>query len=120
MLETLLSCTPRTASTIDKVANAFRELRKFMPTGPLMNSDRCQQGGSWTRSRIWSITASILTCICANYGPTYQPDITSYDYDAPLTEAGDPTPKYFAIRDALTKLKTFQNLAPLRKENMAK
>ena len=35
---------------------------------------------------------------------TYQPDITSYDYDAPLDEAGDPTPKYFAIRDLLFKV----------------
>lgn len=27
--------------------------------------------------------------------------ITSYDYDAPLTEAGDLTPKYMAIRNWL-------------------
>ncbi|KOB73378.1 Beta-galactosidase, partial [Operophtera brumata] len=39
----------------------------------------------------------------ANYDGTYQPDITSYDYDAPLTEAGDPTPKYYAIRNILLK-----------------
>lgn len=31
----------------------------------------------------------------------YLPDITSYYYDAPLTEAGDPTLKYYAIRDVL-------------------
>ncbi len=37
----------------------------------------------------------------ANYGNEYQPDVTSYDYDAPLNEMGQPTPKYFAIRDAL-------------------
>ncbi|EDO38379.1 predicted protein, partial [Nematostella vectensis] len=28
----------------------------------------------------------------------YQPDITSYDYDAPLSESGDITPKYKALR----------------------
>lgn len=28
----------------------------------------------------------------------YQPDITSYDYDSPLDEAGRPTPKYKVIR----------------------
>ncbi|XP_048588941.1 beta-galactosidase-1-like protein 2 isoform X2 [Nematostella vectensis] len=28
----------------------------------------------------------------------YQPDVTSYDYDAPLSEAGDITPKYKALR----------------------
>lgn len=29
---------------------------------------------------------------------TYQADITSYDYDAPMDEAGDPTEKYTKIR----------------------
>lgn len=27
--------------------------------------------------------------------------VTSYDYDAPLSEAGDPTEKLFAIRDVI-------------------
>jgi len=31
----------------------------------------------------------------------YEPTITSYDYDAPLNEAGDPTEKYYAIRNIL-------------------
>lgn len=31
----------------------------------------------------------------------YMPQLTSYDYDAPITEAGDLTPKYFSIRDTL-------------------
>jgi len=30
--------------------------------------------------------------------------VTSYDYDAPLTEAGDPTDKYFAIRDVIGRV----------------
>lgn len=34
---------------------------------------------------------------------TYTPCITSYDYDAPLSEAGDPTVKYFAMRDVISK-----------------
>jgi Glycosyl hydrolases family 35. len=34
----------------------------------------------------------------------YLSDITSYDYDAPLTEAGDPTKKYFAIRDVVLQV----------------
>lgn len=34
----------------------------------------------------------------------YVPDITSYDYDAPMTEAGDPTPKYMDIRRAIGKV----------------
>lgn len=28
----------------------------------------------------------------------YQPDVTSYDYDAPINEQGQATPKYYAIR----------------------
>ncbi|KAM9314340.1 beta-galactosidase [Pholidichthys leucotaenia] len=33
----------------------------------------------------------------------YSPQPTSYDYDAPLTEAGDLTDKYFTIRDVIEK-----------------
>src|SRR6266568_322391 len=33
----------------------------------------------------------------------YQPDVTSYDYQATLDESGRPTPKYFAFRDIITK-----------------
>lgn len=35
----------------------------------------------------------------------YAPQPTSYDYDAPLTEAGDLTEKYFAIRDVIKQVK---------------
>ncbi|MER8036058.1 glycoside hydrolase family 35 protein [Streptomyces hydrogenans] len=37
----------------------------------------------------------------ANDKHTYRPTVTSYDYDAPLDEAGDPTPKYTAFRDVI-------------------
>lgn len=39
----------------------------------------------------------------ANYSKQYpiQPSTTSYDYDAPLSEAGWPTPKYYALRDVI-------------------
>lgn len=33
----------------------------------------------------------------------FLPDVTSYDYDAPLDEAGHPTPKFFAYRNELAK-----------------
>jgi beta-galactosidase len=32
-----------------------------------------------------------------------QPSMTSYDYDAPLSEAGWPTPKYYALRDVIRR-----------------
>lgn len=31
-------------------------------------------------------------------GKGYEPDVTSYDYDAPINEQGQPTAKYFALR----------------------
>ncbi|CAH2320505.1 beta-galactosidase-1 2 isoform X1 [Pelobates cultripes] len=33
----------------------------------------------------------------------YRSDVTSYDYDAPLSEAGDYTSKYYKLRDLLSK-----------------
>jgi beta-galactosidase len=41
----------------------------------------------------------------ANYkGNTpYEPQISSYDYDAPLDEAGNATPKFMAFRDVIKK-----------------
>jgi beta-galactosidase len=34
---------------------------------------------------------------------SYQPDVTSYDYDSPLDESGRPTPKYFALRKVISQ-----------------
>lgn len=31
-------------------------------------------------------------------GKGYEPDVTSYDYDAPISEQGQPTPKFMALR----------------------
>ncbi|MEJ2854306.1 MULTISPECIES: glycoside hydrolase family 35 protein [unclassified Saccharothrix] len=33
----------------------------------------------------------------------YRPTVTSYDYDAPMDEAGNPTPKYWAFREVIGK-----------------
>ena len=36
------------------------------------------------------------------FSPTqYQPDVTSYDYDSPVNEIGQATPKYFSLRKLL-------------------
>lgn len=34
---------------------------------------------------------------------TYLPDVTSYDYDAPLTEWGEITPKYLVVQKAMSE-----------------
>jgi len=53
----------------------------------------------------------------ANIG--YLPQLTSYDYDAPITEAGDLTEKYFRIKETLenaVSLITFHS--PMRKSKL--
>lgn len=107
----------------------FKSLRSYMPHGPLMNSEYypgwlTHWGESFKRVPTPSVVRTLENMLNssinfniyvffggtnfeftagANSGGTYMPDITSYDYDAPLSEAGDPTPKYFAIRDVLAR-----------------
>lgn len=43
------------------------------------------------------------------FNPTqYQPDITSYDYDAPTNEQGGATPKYYALRNLISKYVSYK------------
>jgi len=37
-------------------------------------------------------------------GKNYEPDTTSYDYNAPLDESGQPTEKFYAMRDAIARV----------------
>jgi beta-galactosidase len=39
----------------------------------------------------------------ANHKHAYEPTVTSYDYDAALTEWGDPGPKYHAFREVIAR-----------------
>lgn len=49
----------------------------------------------------------------------YSPVITSYDYDAPLDESGDPTTKYFSIREIIGKYVDLPNITlPIREPKM--
>ena len=43
------------------------------------------------------------------FSPTqYQPDITSYDYDSPINEQGQPTAKYFTLRNLIAKYVSYK------------
>jgi beta-galactosidase len=43
------------------------------------------------------------------FSPTqYQPDITSYDYDAPINEQGRPTAKYFMLRRLISQYVSYK------------
>lgn len=48
----------------------------------------------------------------ANYdGPgKYKADLTSYDYDAPMDETGDVTPKYEILRDVIKEFLPLPNI----------
>ncbi|ARC57937.1 Beta-galactosidase [Frondihabitans sp. 762G35] len=49
----------------------------------------------------------------ANDKGVYEPTVTSYDYDAPLDEAGNPTEKFFAFREVFAK---YADVPPLTLE----
>lgn len=58
----------------------------------------------------------------ANYnGPgNYKADITSYDYDAPMSEPGDVTPKYHILRDVIKNYLPLPNVSvPLEAPKMS-
>jgi beta-galactosidase len=106
-------------------------LRKFEPKGPLMNAEYYPGWLThWQEDMQRVPTQPILDSLekmirdkasvnfymfygGTNFGFTagandggpgsYNSDVTSYDYDAPMDEAGDPTEKYFAIRKLIGK-----------------
>jgi beta-galactosidase len=49
----------------------------------------------------------------ANFSKEYQPDVTSYDYDAPLDEAGRPRAKYFDVQKMIRKHSPGADIPPL-------
>nr|XP_020744208.1 beta-galactosidase isoform X1 [Odocoileus virginianus texanus] len=106
---------------------AFMLQRSLEPRGPLINSefytgwlDHWGQRHSTVNPKAVAFTLHDMLALGANVnmymfiGGTnfaywngantpYQPQPTSYDYDAPLSEAGDLTEKYFALRDIIQK-----------------
>ena len=110
--------------------NDFAKLHKLRPSGPFMNgeywagwfdhwgdkhhtTDAQKQADelAWILQQGYSISiymfhggTSFGWMNGANSnGKNYEPDTTSYDYDAPLDESGRPTAKYFLFRDVIDK-----------------
>ena len=48
--------------------------------------------------------------------PGFAPDVTSYDYDAPINEAGQTTPKYFELRKMMEGYNDGKKLPAIPKE----
>jgi beta-galactosidase len=121
----------KTANFGSRAAESFAKLRQYQPEGPLMCAEfwngwfdhwgephhtRNPQEAAAALDEILSLGASVNLYMFhggtnfrwtsgANEAPypDYQATVTSYDDDAPLDEAGDPTPKYFAFRDVLRR-----------------
>ncbi|MFG2650672.1 beta-galactosidase family protein [Streptomyces sp. NPDC048436] len=72
-------------------AQAARELDELLATGASVNFYMFHGGTNFGFTN------------GANDKHTYRPTVTSYDYDAPLDEAGDPTEKYTAFRDVIAR-----------------
>ncbi|MFE9458771.1 beta-galactosidase family protein [Streptomyces californicus] len=77
--------------TIREPDRAARELDELLATGASVNFYMFHGGTNFGFTN------------GANDKHTYRPTVTSYDYDAPLDEAGDPTEKYTAFRDVIAK-----------------
>lgn len=55
---------------------------------------------------------SFGTTAGANHYETYTPTVTSYDYDAPIDEAGRPTEKFWAYRDVIARRRPLTSEVP--------
>lgn len=111
---------------------AFEELHKFQPQGPFMAGeywdgwfDHWGEKHASTNAKQqadeieWMLRSGYSISIYMFHGGTsfgwmngantrgsgavYEPDVTSYDYDAALSESGQTTPKYFLFRDAIAR-----------------
>ncbi|MEQ0565354.1 beta-galactosidase family protein [Amycolatopsis sp. NEAU-NG30] len=128
----------RTASFGSAAEARLATLRAHQPTGPLMCSEFWNgwfdHWGAHHHTTSAAESAAELDKLLAagasvnlymfhggtNFGLTngandkgvYQPLITSYDYDAPLDEAGDPTPKYHAFRDVIARYHKVPDTVP--------
>lgn len=112
-------------------ASETKRLRTFRPDGPLWvgeywagwfdhwgenhantNTDKqvaeyeslLKQAYSVNLYLLWGGTSFGWMNGANSNGKDYQPDVTSYDYDAPINERGEPQEKYFKLRDAITRV----------------
>jgi len=118
-----------TGSFGSRATERLATLREHQPTGPLMCSEFWDGWFDWwgTKHHTTSAAESAreLDALLAagasvnlymfhggtNFGLSngandkgrYLPIVTSYDYDAPLSESGEPTEKFWAFRDVIAK-----------------
>uniref|UniRef100_A0A2K5C3L8 Galactosidase beta 1 like n=1 Tax=Aotus nancymaae TaxID=37293 RepID=A0A2K5C3L8_AOTNA len=119
----------RTSDPADNMTKIFTLLRKYEPHGPLVNSEYYTGwldywGQNHSTQSVSAVTKGLENMLelgasvnmymfhgGTNFGywngadkkGRFLPITTSYDYDAPISEAGDPTPKLFALRNVISK-----------------
>ena len=110
---------------------AFATLKQYRPDGPFINSEYWAgwfdhwgsahahtHADKQTANLEWMLAQGYSVSIYMFHGGTsfgwmngantdgkgsYEPDVTSYDYDSVLDESGRPTAKYFVFRDLIAK-----------------
>jgi beta-galactosidase len=128
----------RTASFGSGSAEKLAVLRAHQPTGPLMcmefwNGWFDHWGSHHHTTPVERAAAELDTLLAAgasvnlymfhggtNFGfsngandkGVYRPLVTSYDYDAPLDEAGHPTAKYHAFREVISRYHPVPDAVP--------
>lgn len=111
--------------------HAFAVLKKVRPDGPFFNSEYWAgwfdhwgsrhahtNADAQAANMQWMLDQGYSVSVYMFHGGTsfgwmngansdgkgsYEPDVTSYDYDSALDESGRPTAKYFAFRDLIAK-----------------
>ncbi|XP_051564790.1 beta-galactosidase-1-like protein isoform X1 [Myxocyprinus asiaticus] len=113
--------------TDTNITTAFNQQRKFEPKGPLVNSEFYtgwldhwgDKHASVDTEKVSKMLGEMLSMGAsvnmymfeggtnfgywngADHDTRFRSVVTSYDYNAPLSEAGDPTDKLLAIRDVI-------------------
>jgi beta-galactosidase len=131
----------RTGSFGSRAAERLATLRRHQPTGPLMCSefwdgwfdhwgehhhttpvaeaagelDALLAAGASVNVYMFHGGTNFGFTNGANHKGTYQSHVTSYDYDAPLDEAGFPTDKFFAFRDVIARYAPVPDEQPERR-----
>ena len=121
---------------------AFDKLRRLQPSGPLMNAEyypgwfdtwgsphHLGKTDSYLADLTWMVTNNASFSIYMAHGGTsfgfwqgsdrpFKPDTTSYDYDAPISEAGWVTEKFRRTRELLgAHLQPGERLPPVPASN---
>uniref|UniRef100_A0A7N6B1J5 Beta-galactosidase n=1 Tax=Anabas testudineus TaxID=64144 RepID=A0A7N6B1J5_ANATE len=117
--------------TDTNITDAFNRQRRFEPRGPLVNSEFYtgwldhwgDQHAVVDAQKVSRVLGEMLTMGAnvnmymfeggtnfgywngADHDSRFRSVVTSYDYDAPLSEAGDPTEKLLDIRDVIKQFR---------------